>query len=69
MARKQAKGGKPPEPPPRKKNLVVIRGYETWGKWLVRYAESKGMPVTVLLEHLARESAKKDRFEPPPKRY
>jgi hypothetical protein len=52
-----------------KKNLVVIRGYETWRDWLEGYAASKGMPITVLIEHLLREAARKDGYAAPPKRY
>jgi hypothetical protein len=68
MAKKKSK---PPESKAarEKKNLVVIRGYVDWGVWLESYAESKGMPVVVLIDHLLRESAKKDEFAPPPSRY
>jgi hypothetical protein len=65
MARKKPKA---PEPP-RKKNLVVIRGFEDWGKWLEGYAGSKGMPVVVLIDHLLREAAREDGYPAPPKRY
>jgi hypothetical protein len=72
MARKQSKPkgrGKASEPPPVKKNLVAIRGYEAWGHWLDEFASRKGMPVTVLIDQALREMAKRDGFRDPPARF
>ncbi len=72
MARKQAKPTGEVEKPKseaRKKNLVVIRGYEAWGEWLEGLAAHKGMPVTVLIDQALREVAKRDGYPDAPSRY
>lgn len=62
---------KPTDDAPRRqlKIVLALSGTKAWGEWLEGYAKSKGMPVVVLLDHLARESAKKDGYPPPPERY
>lgn len=52
-----------------KKNVLVVRGYVAWGEWVEGYAASKGMPAVVLVDHLLRESAKRDGYPAPPARY
>lgn len=54
---------------PRKKNLVVIKGYEAWGEWLEGLASRKGMPVTVLIDQALRDVAKREGYPDPPARY
>lgn len=64
---------KPPETAPDdaevKKNLVVIRGYVSWGKWLEAFAESERSEIVPLIDRLLSEEAKRKGFRPPPKRY
>lgn len=56
-------------PAPRKKNLVVIKGFETWGEWLEGFASHENMPVTVLIDHSLREHARRRGYPDPPPRY
>lgn len=65
------KGAKAASPaaPPRKKNLLVIKGFEDWGEWVEGLAAHKRMPVTVLIDHLLTEEAKRVGYPAPPPRY
>ena len=60
----------PVKPPgsPRQKNVLALRGTEDWKLWLDGFADSKGMPVTVLVDHALRELAKRDGYQDPPTR-
>jgi hypothetical protein len=53
---------------PRQKNILSLKGTDAWKTWLDEFAESKGMPVTVLVDHSLREQAKRDGFRVPPTR-
>ena len=55
--------------PSRQKNVLALKGTEPWKAWLDGFAASKGMPVTVLVDHALRELAKRDGYEAPPPRY
>jgi hypothetical protein len=67
MARKGAKpGGKEPS---RKKNLIVVRGYEAWGEWVEGLAKHLGTPVVGTVDRALRELAKREGYPPPPERY
>jgi hypothetical protein len=52
----------------RQKNIFALRGTEDWKAWLDGFAQRKGMPVTVLVDHALRELAKRDGYEEPPSR-
>lgn len=56
------------EAPARQKNVLALRGTDDWKSWLDGYAKSKGMPVTVLVDHALRELAKRDGYQDPPTR-
>jgi hypothetical protein len=57
-----------PEPTPRQKNVLALKGTEKWKNWLDDFATKKGMPVTVLVDHALRELAKRDGYMDPPTR-
>lgn len=52
----------------RQKNVLAVRGTEQWKEWLDGFAASKGMPVTVLVDHALRELAKREGYPAPPTR-
>ena len=52
----------------RQKNVLALRGTDEWKTWLDGFAERKGMPVTVLVDHALRELAKRDGYQDPPTR-
>jgi hypothetical protein len=54
--------------PPKQKNIFALKGTEAWKAWLDAFARSKGMPVTVLVDHALRELAKRDGYQDPPAR-
>ena len=53
---------------PERKNIISIRGTESWREWLTRYAASRRVPVTSLIDQVLAEAAKRDGFESPPER-
>lgn len=65
----------PVEPAPRaaapgirQRNVLSLKGSDEWKSWLDWFAASKGMPVTVLVDHALRELAKRDGYSDPPSR-
>ena len=52
------------------KTLFAIKGYPEWYDWLSRYAESRGMTATGVIDFALSEQAKRDKFpDPMPKRF
>ena len=63
---------KKPEPKPepeQARTLFAIKGFPSWHDWLKRFAESRGMQATTLIDFCLREQAARDGFELPPKRF
>jgi hypothetical protein len=52
----------------RQKNVLALRGTERWKEWLTGFAASKGMPVTVFIDHALRELARREGYVDPPAR-
>ena len=53
---------------PLRKNIVSIRGTESWKDWLTDYAAFRRVPVTSLIDQVLSEAAKRDSFTLPPER-
>jgi hypothetical protein len=50
------------------KAALHVRCLPQWLEWFNGYAEFVGMDIATLTEHLARQGAKKDGYDPPPRR-
>jgi hypothetical protein len=64
---KQKPGPKPTEGVGRKA-LTTLRSTDAWKAWVSRYAKSRGIDVSDLIDEALLNLARKDRFEMPPKR-
>lgn len=51
-----------------RRNVISIRGTESWRAWLARYAIKRRVPVTSLIDQVLAEAAERDGFEAPPER-
>ena len=68
MSKKRAPETPPATAEPLRKNVISIRGTETWRGWLTEYAAFRRVPVTSLIDQVLSEAAKRDGFTLPPER-
>jgi hypothetical protein len=52
----------------RLRNIFVMSGTDEFKAWLAGFAAHRGLPLTILIEQLLRESAKREKYPPPPPR-
>lgn len=68
VAKKKTRRGPKPNPEAAKDALIAIRCRQEYKDWLARYAEFRRASPSNLFDMLFAEAAKRDGFEPPPKR-
>ncbi len=52
-----------------KSTVMSIRGTVSWKSWLDRYAASRRVTATAMIDVALAEAAARDGFEPPPPRF
>ncbi len=57
-----------PAAPSPNENILTIRGKRSWKDWLDRYAASRRVKPTSMIDVALADSAARDGFEPPPPR-